>query len=327
MEKTRGKRQPWIAAHPIHLSAFSLSFSCSSRSSHVHLSLSHLLCQARGTTGHRRRRRRSFGGWLAGGGCHGEQGPPVVDATFPMASRSAALCFSAAATGGGGGRGRSRRRFLVVCCNGGRRSDLLSSSLAAKVLGAPTTFDAAKLTVQHAAGPAAFPRAYTLSHCDFTANLTLAVSETITSEQLRQWGWRRDDVFAEWKEMTCTGGPGGGEMTLHLHCHVSGPNPLQELAAGFRYYVFSKELPLVLKAVVHGDAALFAARPELLDARVWVHFHSSSRKYNRIECWGALREATKRSLLDGELIDELQSEITKRRRTWNIFNALVSFLL
>uniref|UniRef100_A0A453DM08 Staygreen protein domain-containing protein n=1 Tax=Aegilops tauschii subsp. strangulata TaxID=200361 RepID=A0A453DM08_AEGTS len=97
--------------------------------------------------------------------------------------------------------------------------------------------------------------------------------------------------------MTCTGGPGGGEMTLHLHCHVSGPNPLQELAAGFRYYVFSKELPLVLKAVVHGDAALFAARPELMDARVWVHFHSSSRKYNRIECWGALREATKVVLL------------------------------
>lgn len=250
-----------------------------------------------------------------------------------MASRSAALCFSAAATTAnatGGCRGRSRRRFLVVCCDGGRRSDLLSSSLAAKVLGAPTTFDAAKLTVQFTGGEdrgPAFPRAYTLSHCDFTANLTLAVSETITSEQLRRWGWRRDDVFAEWKEMTCTGGPGGGEMTLHLHCHVSGPNPLQELAAGFRYYVFSKELPLVLKAVVHGDAALFAARPELMDARVWVHFHSSSRKYNRIECWGALREATKRNLLDGGLVDELQSEITERRRTWNIFNALVSFLL
>jgi len=257
-----------------------------------------------------------------------------------MASRSAALCFSAAvttttATGCGRGRSRSRRRFLVVCCDGSRRSDLLSSSLAAKVLGAPTTFDAAKLTVQFAAGSEdrglAFPRAYTLSHCDFTANLTLAVSETITSEQLRRWGWRRDDVFAEWKEMTCSSssssGGGPGEMTLQLHCHVSGPNPLQELAAGFRYYVFSKELPLVLKAVVHGDAALFAARPELMDARVWVHFHSSSRKYNRIECWGPLREATKRNLLDGRLVDELQSEITKRRRTWNIFNALVSLLL
>ncbi|KAI5013878.1 hypothetical protein ZWY2020_051273 [Hordeum vulgare] len=323
--------------HPIHLSAFSLSLVQQPRTS-----LSHTLAvcakhAAPPATGGGRQ-----GAWTGGwpeqqqqeesaAGCHGEQ-ELAVDARFPiMASRSAALCFSAAVTTttatGGSGRGRSRRRVLVVSCDGGRRSDLLSSSLAAKVLGAPTTFDAAKLTVQHAGAGEAFPRAYTLSHCDFTANLTLAVSETITSEQLRRWGWRRDDVFAEWKEMTCTGGPGGGEMTLHLHCHVSGPNPLQELAAGFRYYVFSKELPLVLKAVVHGDAALFAARPELMDARVWVHFHSSTRKYNRIECWGALRDATKRNLLDGGLVDELQSEITERRRTWNIFNALVSFLL
>ncbi|KAE8815803.1 Nuclear receptor corepressor 1 [Hordeum vulgare] len=99
---------------------------------------------------------------------------------------SAALCFSTAVTTttatGSSSRGRSRRRVLVVCCDGGRRSDLLSSSLvnpktcffsreltgqqscsvqAAKVLGAPTTFDAAKLTVQHAGAGEAFPRAYT----------------------------------------------------------------------------------------------------------------------------------------------------------------------
>ena len=90
----------------------------------------------------------------------------------------------------------------------------------------------------------------------------------------------------------------------------------------------------VLKAVVHGDAALFSERPELMEAKVWVHFHSSSRKYNRIECWGPLREATKRNLhlLDGRL-DELQSAITRSRRRskWaspdTIFNALVALLL
>ncbi|KAI5009837.1 hypothetical protein ZWY2020_011974 [Hordeum vulgare] len=80
-----------------------------------------------------------------------------------MTSRSAALCFSVAVTTttatGSSSRGRSRRRVLVVCCDGDRRSDLLSSSLAAKVLGAPTTFDAAKLTVQHAGAGEAFPRA------------------------------------------------------------------------------------------------------------------------------------------------------------------------
>jgi proteinaceous RNase P len=96
----------------------------------------------------------------------------------------------------------------------------------------------------------------------------------------------------------------------------------------------------VLKAVVHGDAALFAERPELMEAKVWVHFHSSSRKYNRIECWGRLREATTRRNhlldldLDGRRLDQLQSAIitkSKRRRKWatpeTIFNALLALLL
>lgn len=53
----------------------------------------------------------------------------------------------------------------------------------------------------------------------------------------------------------------------------------------------------VLKAVVYGDAALFAEQPELMEAKVWVHFYSSSKKYNRIECWGPLKEASKVLLL------------------------------
>lgn len=49
---------------------------------------------------------------------------------------------------------------------------------------------------------------------------------------------QRDDVVAEWKKMN-------EEMSLHVHCYVSGANLLQDLAAGFRYFVFTKELPLV----------------------------------------------------------------------------------
>lgn len=206
------------------------------------------------------------------------------------------------------------------------------------------TFNAAKLKVKFAGEdeqPPPFPRAYTLTHCDFTANLTLAVSGPMTSEQLRSWQstLQRDDVVAEWKEVTTAANAGEREMTLQVHCFVSGANLLQELAAGFRYYVFSKELPLVLKAVVHGDAALFAERPELMEAKVWVHFHSTSRKYNRIECWGPLREATRRNHnhlldLDGRRLDQqLQNAITKskRRRKWatpeTVFNALLALLL
>ena len=48
----------------------------------------------------------------------------------------------------------------------------------------------------------------------------------------------RDDVLAEWKKVD-------GELSLYVHCYVSGANLLQELATEFRYYIFSKELPLV----------------------------------------------------------------------------------
>ena len=47
----------------------------------------------------------------------------------------------------------------------------------------------------------------------------------------------------------------------------------------------------VLKAVVHGDSVLFDEHPELMEAKVWVYFHSKSIKYNRVECWGALKDA------------------------------------
>ncbi|XP_078178805.1 protein STAY-GREEN LIKE, chloroplastic-like [Carex rostrata] len=184
-------------------------------------------------------------------------------------------------------------------------------SLAARLLGTPTTFEASKLKVEfngEEVNKKPFctgPRAYTLTHCDWTANLTLAVSNSISSEQLQSWRTtlQRDDVVAEWKKMN-------EEMSLHVHCYVSGANLLQDLAAGVRYFVFTKELPLVLKAVIYGDAALFKEHPELMDSKVFVYFHSNSKKYNRIECWGPLKEATKRTLDDRS--DGLQRGITEK---------------
>ncbi|CAH9126217.1 unnamed protein product [Cuscuta epithymum] len=103
--------------------------------------------------------------------------------------------------------------------------------------------------------------------------------------QLNRW-YNKDDVIAEWIEVK-------GNMCLYVHCFVSGPNLLQELAAEFRYLIFSKELPLVLRAVLYGDSALFKEHPQLTDASVQVFFHSSSKKYNHVECWGALKDAVK----------------------------------
>lgn len=126
-------------------------------------------------------------------------------------------------------------------------------------------------------------------------------------------------MVAHWKKVK-------GKMSLHVHCHISGGHFLLDFIAKLRHYIFCKELPVVgksnrvniisktpthqtkpyqpmllpsifaqvLMAFVHGDGNLFNAHPELEEAMVWVYFQSNLQEYNRVECWGPLREAAVR---------------------------------
>ncbi|XP_031493988.1 protein STAY-GREEN homolog, chloroplastic-like [Nymphaea colorata] len=166
-----------------------------------------------------------------------------------------------------------------------------SASFATARLFGPSIFEASKLRVlflgvDEEKHPGNLPRAYTITHSDITAKLTLAVSQTINRAQLQGWynKLQRDEVVAEWKKMQ-------GKMSLHVHCHISGGHLLLDFIANLRFYIFCKELPLVLKAVVHGDGNLFSKHPELEEALVWVYFHSNLKEFNRVECWGPLKNA------------------------------------
>lgn len=159
----------------------------------------------------------------------------------------------------------------------------------ARLLG-PAVFEASKLKVVYVGvnkQKPNLPRTYTLTHCDLTSNLTLAISQTINTSQLQGWYHRlqRDEVVAVWKKIE-------GKMSLHVHCHISGGHFLLDLFANLRYYIFCKELPLVLKAFVHGDEKLFKNYPELQEALAWVYFHSNIPEFNKVECWGPLYLAT-----------------------------------
>ncbi|KAL9246766.1 hypothetical protein vseg_020260 [Gypsophila vaccaria] len=155
----------------------------------------------------------------------------------------------------------------------------------------PAIFEASKLKVlflgvdegKHAPK---LPRTYTLTHSDITSKLTLAISQSINISQLEGWynKLQRDEVVAEWKKVK-------GKMSLHVHCHISGGHFLLDLCAWLRFYIFRKELPVVLKAFVHGDVNLFSRHPELQTASVWVYFHSNIPEFNKVECWGPLQEA------------------------------------
>ncbi|WOL13150.1 protein STAY-GREEN, chloroplastic-like isoform X1 [Canna indica] len=190
------------------------------------------------------------------------------------------------------------------CCTDLRRTPLLLFSNkqrrrkrsivpVARLFG-PAIFEASKLKVlflgvDEEKHPEKLPRTYTLTHSDITSKITLAISHTINRAQLQGWYNRlqRDEVVAEWKKVQ-------GKMSLHVHCHISGGHFLLDLIANLRYYIFCKELPVVLKAFVHGDEALFSRHPELEEAMVWVYFHSNLPEFNRVECWGPLREAASR---------------------------------
>ncbi|XP_058086068.1 protein STAY-GREEN homolog, chloroplastic-like [Magnolia sinica] len=155
----------------------------------------------------------------------------------------------------------------------------------------PAIFEASKLKVlflgvEKEKHPGNLPRTYTLTHSDITSKITLAISQTINRAQLQGWYNRlqRDEVVAEWKKVQ-------GKMSLHVHCHISGGHFLLDFIANLRHYIFCKELPVVLKAFVHGDGNLFNNHPELEEALVWVYFHSNLQEFNRVECWGPLKDA------------------------------------
>ncbi|KAH6818170.1 STAY-GREEN-like protein [Perilla frutescens var. frutescens] len=153
----------------------------------------------------------------------------------------------------------------------------------ARLLG-PAVFEASKLKVVYLGvnNEENLPRTYTLTHCDITSKLTLSISQTINTSQLQGWYHKlqRDEVVGVWKKIK-------GKMSLHVHCHISGGHFLLDPLAKLRYYIFCKELPVVLKAFVHGDV-LFKNYPELQEALVWVYFHSNIPEFNKVECWGPL---------------------------------------
>ncbi|XP_018628012.1 protein STAY-GREEN homolog, chloroplastic-like [Nicotiana tomentosiformis] len=163
----------------------------------------------------------------------------------------------------------------------------------------PAIFEASKLTVLFSGvdegnHPGKLPRTYTFTHCDLTSKLTLTISQTINNSQLQGWHNRlqRDEVVAEWKKVK-------GKMSLHVHCHISGSHFLLDLCARLRYYIFCKELPVVLKAFIHGDGNLLQNYPELQNAPVWIYFNSNIQEFNKIECLGPLKEAASSNEVHG----------------------------
>jgi hypothetical protein len=69
-----------------------------------------------------------------------------------------------------------------------------------------------------------------------------------------------------------------GGRELHVHLHVSGGLVLGP--AGLRHRIFQSCMLSVLQAFRLGDASLYEMEPGLDSSEVWLHFHSTSRRYD-----------------------------------------------
>jgi len=125
------------------------------------------------------------------------------------------------------------------------------------------------------------PRTYTLTHSDSTGALFLTIAQHYDLAQISGWYTRlmRDEVLAEW--IVDEDGP-----ALHVYCHVSGGFVFG--TAKWRYNIFQSELPLVLEAIRYGDRTLFKYNPELDNSLIFIYFHSTNSKFDKVENWGTM---------------------------------------
>ena len=125
------------------------------------------------------------------------------------------------------------------------------------------------------------PRRYTLTHSDMTGNLFLSIGTQFNTKQTSGLYTRliRDEVLAELVDE-------GAHPVIKVYCHVSGGLVLG--TAKWRYGIFRTELPLALEAIRHGDDHLFEANPSLDYTAVYIHFQSSSERFNEVEYWGTM---------------------------------------
>lgn len=130
-----------------------------------------------------------------------------------------------------------------------------------------------------------YPRKYTLTHSDRTGNLYLTIAREYAWQQTQGLYTRlmRDEILASWEQT-------GDALELHLNCHVNGG--LVVGTARRRNRAMIRDLPLMLESLRYGDSMLVDLHPELDEAPVFVHFHSNTDRYRRVEpysCFGDYR--------------------------------------
>jgi len=122
------------------------------------------------------------------------------------------------------------------------------------------------------------PRRYTLTHSDITAELFLVIGIYYAYDKINTM---RDEVLGEWVKVK-------NQYFYHVYLYVNGE--FGPTAAAIRNKIFTRELPLALKAIRYGDSKFFSEYPQLNHVPILVYFMSTIPEFNRIENWGTFSE-------------------------------------
>ncbi|MRH43308.1 hypothetical protein GH741_11515 [Aquibacillus halophilus] len=124
-------------------------------------------------------------------------------------------------------------------------------------------------------------RKYTLTHSDVTGQLFLATGYVY---HYRDINWEmRDEVLAEWKkDLQC-------RFSLVGNAYVD-QGEFSEDEAEFRLKIFKKEMDTALKGILYGDQQFFSYYPNLLDAPIYIYYHSSYPQYRQLLYYGTPRD-------------------------------------
>ncbi len=136
------------------------------------------------------------------------------------------------------------------------------------------------------------PRCYTLTHSDETGDLYLDIGLKFAYNKITA---TRDEVLAEWAKM-------GNKYILKIDLHVDGP--LNGLDIKKRDQIFRKELRLAIESIVYGDKIFFYKHNILDESPIIVYFNSREEKFNKIECWGIIKD-----YMSSDYIEYIKSEL------------------
>lgn len=125
------------------------------------------------------------------------------------------------------------------------------------------------------------PRKYTSTHNDDLAEIYLSIGPTYNQKLLNTEEVRNveSQVLGKWVKK-------GRKYEIHLTVLVSTEKNPQ---AQFRNEVFCREMGPVLEGIALAETALLEAHPKLGSTKIYIHFKSIEKKYDRVEYWHKLK--------------------------------------